>query len=412
MSAGDDLPLFARAGGEANLSVSELTALVRATLETAFEGEVAVAGEISNFKHHAARHMYFSLKDEGAVLRCVFFAPDNTRIRFAPADGLAVVARGRLGVYPPQGTYQLYVSSLALRGEGELMAALERLKKRLAAEGLFDADRKVPLPRFPRVIGVITSASGAAFRDIRTVLGRRWPGVEIVLRPALVQGSAAAADIAAAIAEFDAWGGADVLIVGRGGGSLEDLWAFNEEAAVRAIAAARTPIIAAVGHETDFTLADLAADVRAATPSAAAELAVPVKAEVEDDLADLKATARTATLNYLAERRDDVERALAAYGLRAVPGRLAERRQQVDQLGARAGRAARHNLEKNQSRFENLARAFAALSPRATLARGYNLATREGRVVKRAADALPRELLRLHFADGARSARIADEGEE
>jgi exodeoxyribonuclease VII large subunit len=412
MSIGDDLPLFARAGGEPNLTVTELTALVRATLETAFEAEVAVAGEISNFKHHAARHMYFSLKDEGAVLRCIFFAPDNTRIRFAPGDGLAVVARGRLGVYPPQGTYQLYVSSLALRGEGELMAAFERLKNRLAAEGLFDADRKVPLPRFPRVVGVVTSPSGAAFRDIRTVLGRRWPGIEIVLRPTLVQGSAAAADVAAAVAEFDAWGGADVLIVGRGGGSLEDLWAFNEEPAVRAIAAARTPVISAVGHETDFTLADLAADVRAATPSAAAELAAPVKAEVERDLADLTASARAAAVTYLADRRDDVARALASYGFRAVPGRLAERRQRVDQLGGRAARAARHALAQTQSRFASATRAFAALSPRATLARGYNLATRDGLVVKRAADAHPGDALNLHFSDGVRDARVTDDREE
>jgi len=403
-----DYPLFA-APGDRVFTVSELTAEVRATLEGAFEEDLTVQGEVSNFKHHASRHMYFSLKDEDAVLRCVFFHPQNTALRFAPGDGLAVVARGRLGVYPPQGTYQLYVRSLLPRGEGELRAALERLKRRLADEGLFDPDRKRPLPRFPRRVGVATSPSGAAFRDIRTVLGRRWPGVEIILRAVQVQGAGAAADIAQGVRDLDAWGEADVLIVGRGGGSLEDLWAFNEEEVVRALAACKTPTISAVGHEVDWTLADLAADVRAPTPSAAAELAVPEKAEIQRDVRENVAAVITATRDYLAERRDEVTRLRGSYALRTVPRLLGERAQRVDQQLARAGRAVRHGVGEAAARYARVAAAFGALSPQATLARGYNLATRDGATVKRAADARAGETLTLHFADGRRGVHVADD---
>jgi exodeoxyribonuclease VII large subunit len=402
------LPLFEASAEAAVYSVGELTEAIRALLEGSFEGELAVRGEVSNFKHHASRHMYFSLKDEQAVVRCVFFHPANTRLRFAPADGLEVVARGRLGVYAPQGTYQLYVSSVALRGEGELRAALERLREKLAAEGLFEEERKRPLPRFPHVVGVVTSPSGAAFRDIRNVLARRWPGIEIVLRPTKVQGEGAAADIAEALAEFDAAGVADVLIVGRGGGSLEDLWAFNEEAAVRAIAASRTPTISAVGHEIDWTLADFAADVRAPTPSAAAELAVPVKEEVVRQVAEARREATAAAEAALAAWREEIYAARTAYGFRAVPRRLAERRQQVDETAGRAYRAARHAGEAFRSRFAETARAFQALSPEATLARGYNVASRDGRTVRRAAHAATGEALTLHFADGRRGVRVVN----
>jgi exodeoxyribonuclease VII large subunit len=388
--------------------VSELTEEVRATLEGAFDAELAVRGEISNFKHHAARHMYFSLKDDAAVLRCVFFHPANSRLRFTPENGLEVVARGRLSLYPPQGSYQLYVTSLAVRGEGELMAALERLKKKLAAEGLFDEERKRPLPRFPRRVGVVTSPSGAAFRDIRNVLSRRWPGITIILRPTKVQGEGSAAEVAQAVADFDRAGVADVLIVGRGGGSLEDLWAFNEEVAVRAIAASRTPTISAVGHEVDWTLADFAADVRAPTPSAAAELAVRVKEDVRDEVAEMRLEALGAARDSVAAAREEIAAARRSYGFRAIPGRIAERRQRVDEAAARASRAAGHALARYRGGYVEVARAFRALSPAATLERGYNVASRDGKTVKRAAQATAGERLTLHFADGRRAVDVVE----
>lgn len=411
MNAERELPLFEMPHGREVYTVSELTEGVRAALEGAFDAELAVMGEISNFKHHVSRHMYFSLKDEAALIRCVFFHPGNTNLRFTPDDGLAVIARGRLGIYPPQGTYQLYVSSLALRGEGELMAALERLKKKLAAEGLFDEERKRPLPRFPRRVGVVTSPSGAAFRDIKNVLARRWPGITIILRPAKVQGEGAAADIAQAIADFDEAGAADVLIVGRGGGSLEDLWAFNEEATVRAIAAARTPTVSAVGHEVDWTLADFAADVRAPTPSAAAELVVPVKEDVAAEVAEMRRAALAATGGYLAAGREEVVALERSYGFRAVPRRVDERRQQADETAGRASRAARTALQVFRSFYAEAARGFYALSPEATLARGYNIASRDGRAVKRAAHTNAGEDLTLNFADGRRAVTVTNDGE-
>lgn len=403
-----EMPLFEARCGPAVYTVSELTAEVRATLEGAFDAELAVRGEISNFKHHTSRHMYFSLKDDAALLRCVFFHPANARLRFTPADGLEVVARGRVGVYPPQGSYQLYVSALALRGEGELMAALERLKEKLAAEGLFDEERKRPLPRFPRRIGVVTSPSGAAFRDVKNILSRRWPGVTVILRPAKVQGEGAAADVARAVADFDEAGVADVLIVGRGGGSLEDLWAFNEEVAVRAIAASRTPTISAVGHEVDWTLADFAADVRAPTPSAAAELAVPVKEDVRAEVTQMRLAVLAAARDYVAGAREEVRAAETSYAFRAVPGRLDERRQRVDEAAGRASRAAGHALVAIRGGYVEVSRTFRALSPAATLERGYNVASRDGRTVKRAVQTGAGEKLTLNFADGRRAVKVVD----
>ena len=411
MNAERELPLFVEPEGPAVYTVSELTDEVRATLEGAFDDELAVRGEISNFKHHASRHMYFSLKDDAAVIRCVFFHPANTALRFAAADGLEVVARGRLGVYPPQGSYQLYVSSLALRGEGGLMAALERLKKKLAAEGLFDEERKRPLPRFPRRVGVVTSPSGAAFRDVKNVLARRWPGITIILRPTRVQGEGAAADIARAIADFDEAAAADVLIVGRGGGSLEDLWAFNEEVAVRAVAASRTPTISAVGHEVDWTLADFAADMRAPTPSAAAEIAVPVKEAVAAEVAEMRLAASASAEAYVSRVREDVAEMKNSYGFRAVPRRVDERLQQVDETAARASRAARGALAVFRSRYAEASRGFRALSPAATLARGYNIATRDGKAVKRAAATAAGDDITLNFADGRRAVKVMADGE-
>ncbi|HHV93347.1 MAG TPA: exodeoxyribonuclease VII large subunit, partial [Firmicutes bacterium] len=262
-------------------SVAEITRLLKRHIEDEplFQ-YVTVCGEMSNFKHHTSGHMYFVLKDSESCLRCVMFRSYAGRLRFRPQDGLEVYATGAIGIYETGGVYQLYVQYLEPRGVGDLHLAFQQLKEKLQAEGLFDEARKRPIPFLPRRIGVVTSPTGAAVRDIITILHRRMPGVEILVAPALVQGKGAAASIVAALEALVQWGDVDVIIVGRGGGSMEDLWPFNEEVVARAVAACPVPVISAVGHETDFTICDFAADLRAPTPSGAAELAVPVAAEL------------------------------------------------------------------------------------------------------------------------------------
>ncbi|HEV2105843.1 MAG TPA: exodeoxyribonuclease VII large subunit, partial [Candidatus Eisenbacteria bacterium] len=270
----------APAAGDRVLSVGELTRAIKETLAERFPA-VWVRGEVSGLRHPESGHYYFSLKEgRAAVLGCAVWRTTAQRLAFTLRDGLEVEAFGRIEVYEPRGGYQLIVEALRPAGLGALLLQLEELRRRLAAEGLFEAARKRPLPPYPARIGVVTSPVGAAVRDVVKVLRARWPGIGIVLAPVRVQGEGAAAEIAAAIERFNRHGGVDLLIVGRGGGSIEDLWAFNEEPVVRAIAGSRLPVISAVGHEVDVTLADLAADVRAATPSNAAELAVRDAAEV------------------------------------------------------------------------------------------------------------------------------------
>src|SRR5881392_3322538 len=292
--------------GRAVLTVSQLTEQLRVLLEERFPA-VWVEGEISNFRSYGSGHAYFTLKDADAQLRCVIFRTRAQRIRFQPADGLHVVAFGSVEVYAQRGEYQLVIELLEPRGLGALQLAFEQLKERLAAEGLFDARRKRPLPRFPRKIGIVTSPSGAAIRDMLRVIGRRFGEIHIVLAPARVQGDGAAAEVAQGIRELNALGGVDVIIVGRGGGSLEDLWAFNDEMLARTIAASKIPVISAVGHEVDYTIADFVADVRAATPSNAAELVVKEKRAVADALGELSRRLIRAMSRRLAAQRDRLE---------------------------------------------------------------------------------------------------------
>jgi len=259
---------------QAVFSVSEITGAVRRTLEAGY-GSVRVRGEITNLRRPASGHLYFALKDEAAQLKAVLFRGSAVGLRFLPADGLEVVAEGELTVYEARGDLQILVRRMLPSGVGALMQAFERLRRKLEAEGLFDPARKRPLPAYPRTLAFITSASGAAVRDLLQVTARRWPTARRVIVPVRVQGEGAAAEIARALDRVNRWGEADVVVVGRGGGSLEDLWAFNEEEVVRAVVASRVPVVSAVGHETDVTLCDLAADLRAPTPSAAAELIVP-----------------------------------------------------------------------------------------------------------------------------------------
>jgi len=320
------------------LTVSELTRRLQGLLETEFV-DVWVEGEVSNFKRAASGHMYFSLKDAGAQIRAVVWKADAQRLRFKPRDGMQVLARGSLRVYPPHGEYQVSVQALEPLGKGSLAQAFEELKERLEKEGLFAQGRKRSLPLLPRRIAVVTSPTGAVIRDILRVLHRRYPTLEVLVYPVRVQGEGAAGEIARAIPALNRLGGLDVVILARGGGSLEDLWAFNEESVARAIAASRIPTLSAVGHETDVTIADFVADVRAPTPSAAAELVVQPREELQ------------ARVNAAGNRlRARVEAAAAHRVFAAEQGRLHVRAQRVDELVRRGERALVRRLETSRER--------------------------------------------------------------
>jgi len=344
------------------LTVSQLSAQLAAVMEERFPA-IWIEGEISNFKVYGSGHAYFTLKDEQAQIRCVLFRTRGRRVRFEPKDGLHVMAFGSVEVYAQRGEYQLVVELLEPRGVGALQLAFEQLKERLSAEGLFATVRKRPLPRFPRKIGIVTSPSGAALRDMLRVIGRRFGEIHIVLAPARVQGDGAAAEVAQGIRELNALGGVDVIIVGRGGGSLEDLWAFNDEMLARTIAASKIPVISAVGHEVDFTIADFVADVRAATPSNAAELVVKEKRAVVESLADLGARLTRAIERVVALRRERLER---TRGRRVLtdPGRpLRDLERRLDDARARLRQAALSAVRRGEHRVALASRGLRALNP-------------------------------------------------
>ena len=388
------------------LTVTQLTTYLKMKLEEdpRLSG-VLVAGEISNFtNHYRSGHLYFSLKDERSVLRCVMFASSASRLRFAPQDGLRVLARGRISLYEASGQVQLYVDELQPDGLGALSLAFEQLREKLRREGLFDAARKRPLPRFPARVGVITSPTGAALHDMLTILARRWPLAEVVFCPVQVQGEAAAPQLVRALRRMNELGAADVILFGRGGGSLEDLWAFNEEMVARAVAASRIPVISAVGHETDVTISDFAADLRAPTPSAAAELAVPDRAEWLASLAwqrEKLSSLMTARVEALQQRLD----ALTAGGALRGPARMTEpRAAALAALGDRLLRAQDKLVREKQAQAAALAGRLQALSPLAVLARGFSLAERqedgEPAVIGLAAALAAGDRFSLRFADG------------
>jgi exodeoxyribonuclease VII large subunit len=356
------------------LSVSQLSQQLAQVMEEKFPA-VWVEGEISNFKVYASGHAYFTLKDETAQLRCVLFRTRIRRVRFEPRDGLHVMAFGAIEVYAQRGDYSLVVELLEPKGVGALQLAFEQLKERLQAEGLFDPARKRPLPRFPRKIGIVTSPSGAAIRDMLRVIGRRFGDIHIVLAPARVQGEGAAAEIAQGVRELNALGGVDVIIVGRGGGSLEDLWAFNDEMLARTIAASKIPVISAVGHEVDFTIADFVADVRAATPSNAAELVVKEKRAVVDALADLGGRLRRVMARALLAQRERLART-AGRRVLTDPGRpLRELQRRLDDARGRLRQAALTTLARREHRLELAARDLRSLSPVARALNGRRALT-------------------------------------
>jgi len=382
-------------------SVTEITREIRVVLEESLP-IVWVMGEISNFRLHTSGHMYFSLKDESAQIPCVMWRERNRSLYFTPQDGMKVLAQGGVTVYEKRGYYQLEVFQLQPAGVGELQLAFERLKQRLRAEGLFDEARKKPLPLYPERIGIVTSPDGAAIRDLVSILRRRFPPVEIILNPVRVQGDGAAEEIARAIDEFNAYGEVDLLIVGRGGGSLEDLWAFNEEVVARAISRSTLPVISAVGHEVDFSISDFVADLRAPTPSAAAELAVRSREEI---LAEIRGQA-TKMYRLLANRlefyRARLERLERSYGFRRPEDALKQLSQRLDEMTRFLETTFTHRLQRARGQVESLTKRLNSLSPFAILERGYSICYRasDQKIVKRAVDVAPKEAIEVQLHQG------------
>ncbi len=384
---------------ETPLSVTALTQRIKHTLNDV--GPLLVAGELSQVKVVASGHLYATLKDEGAVLSLVMWRGSVARMGRIPAEGARVTVRGSLDVYPPRGSYQLIASRITEAGQGDLAARLEALKAKLAAEGLFDEERKRPLPLLPRGVGLATAAGSAALADMLHSIRDRFPAMPVMVAPCLVQGRGAAASIVAALDRLVAHPGVEIIICGRGGGSLEDLWAFNEEPVVRALATCPKPVVSAVGHETDWTLADLAADLRAKTPTAAGELCVPVQAELVAQLAEDRLRLDTA----IARTLDDAWARLAALAAhRALAGpayQIQIRQQRLDELSGRLLSAGFRRMADAQARLGQAAAKLDALSPLAVIGRGYSvMLTQERRVVRRMADAPPGTQLEARVADG------------
>ncbi|MBQ1876500.1 MAG: exodeoxyribonuclease VII large subunit [Selenomonas sp.] len=360
-------------------SVSDVTRYIKGLIEREPAlGSIQVRGEVSNFKRYASGHCYFTLKDAQSALKCVMFRSSAVRLHFQPENGMQVVGSGRISVYERDGAYQFYVNRMEPEGLGGLAAAFEQLKKKLTAEGLFDEAHKKRLPRYPHTIGIVTSPSGAVLRDIYHVSKRRWPQVKLVLRPVLVQGEQSAEQVADAIRFFNEAYPVDVLIVGRGGGSMEDLWSFNEEVVVRAIYASQIPVISAVGHETDFTLADFAADQRAATPSQAAEFAVPDRHELYRYVGSLQARVRAQAQRGLHQKRLRLEALLGHTALRQPQLLLAERRQRLDRLMARLQELGQGQLEQKKHRLQLTLDRLDLLNPLQVLRRGYGVVEKDG----------------------------------
>jgi exodeoxyribonuclease VII large subunit len=357
------------------LSVSELTSQVKGMLEEEF-ASLWVCGELTRFTRHQSGHWYFTLKDGGAVLPAVMFRGANYGVRFELREGMEVIARGSLNVYPPQGKYQLKVEELLPKGLGALEAALRRLKEKLQAKGYFSPERKCPLPRCPRRVALVTSPTGAAVRDMLEILGRRWPPVEVWVCPVRVQGDTAAAEIASALTLVNRFRGVDVIILGRGGGSTEDLGAFNDERVADAIFNSRVPVVAAIGHEIDVTIADLVADKRALTPSEAAELVVPDRAEILKRLAETDWRLR----GLLQDQLESARRRLAELADRRVFRRpldwVHDLEQYLDDLGERLQRSIRQRLEQRRQQVQAAAGRLEGLSPLNVLSRGYSLTKR------------------------------------
>jgi exodeoxyribonuclease VII large subunit len=399
----EQLSLFGGATISEPFTVSQLTGHIRRLFEDdPVLGDVWVEGEISNFSRASSGHCYFTLKDGGAQVPCVMWRNVADVQDYLPASGDQVLAHGNVSVYEAGGRYQLYVDRVQPAGLGNLYLEFERLKAQLEAEGLFDPERKRPLPILPHRIGVVTSPTAAALRDILNVLGRRYPLAEVLLSPTQVQGDAAPPQIVAAIEALNEREDVDVIIIARGGGSLEDLWAFNDERVARAVAASRIPTVCGVGHETDFSLADFAADVRAPTPSAAAELVAPDRAELQAYVAGLSMALVAALRGEIDERRWKLAEQVRALKHLSPQAQLAQARQPVDDLLARAEAAMHHNLTLNRERLAGLSGRLNSASPLGTLERGYAIVHRRemAAVVQSVEQVAPGDALSVRVADG------------
>ncbi|MCH7972835.1 MAG: exodeoxyribonuclease VII large subunit [Bacteroidetes bacterium] len=379
-------------------TVSELTKQIKQTLETNFE-KISVQGEISNFKAHVSGHWYFSLKDKNAAISCTMWKGFNNYVFFTPEDGMKITLNGKLTVYPPRGSYQIDVRSMKPAGVGELQAAFERLKKKLSDEGLFNVESKKPIPAFPKKIGVVTAIGGAAFQDMISVAERRYPLVELVIAPSKVQGSGAAESIAISIKKLNKKNDIDVIIVGRGGGSIEDLWAFNEEIVARAIFNSKIPIIAGIGHEIDFTIADFVADLRAPTPTAAMELATPNQNEIASFIEDFVESSEQRVKEKISYSHIKIGRVINSYGFKLPENFVKQNYQKVDNLVYKLF----NNIDKKMAYTKNnlylLIKSIESFDLKKTLKRGFALVKQDSKFITRAKNFNSKKPAILKFYD-------------
>lgn len=392
------------------VSVSQLNEYIRGKLDgDALLSGIAVRGELSNYKVYPSGHHYFTLKDEASALKCVMFKSSAVRLRFRPENGMKVIAMGKISVYPRDGVYQLYCASMAMDGIGDLYAAFEQLKAKLSAQGLFDPAHKKPLPKYPGTIGIVTSSAGAAVHDMLRILRKRYPLTRVLLLPVRVQGAEAPGEIAAAIRYANHYQLADLLIVGRGGGSIEDLWAFNDEQVAHAIYDSRIPVISAVGHEPDVTISDYVADLRAATPSNAAELAVPDQDALRQNLDSMCMAMTTALTRQVKAARQHLQVLSGSPALQSPTGYLEQRRKSLELLQNRLVSAETRTVERKNRQFIELTSKLDAMSPLKVLTRGYALVRREdGMVLKSVRQIEPGERIKVSLSDGSLTAAVTE----
>ena len=396
------------------LSITQLNEYIRGKMDQdLLLNQVAVCGEISNYKLYPSGHHYFTLKDETSALKCVMFKGNAMRLRFRPENGMKIIAMGKVSVYPRDGAYQLYCTAMAMDGVGDLHAAFEQLKKKLAAQGLFDPAHKKPLPKYPGTIGIITSSAGAAVHDMLRILRKRYPLTQVKLLPVRVQGAEAPGEIVAAIRYANYHKLADLLIVGRGGGSIEDLWAFNDERVAYAIYESEIPIISAVGHEPDVTISDYVADLRAATPSNAAELAVPDQESLVQNLDSMSSAMATALNRQIKSARQHLNVLSQSPALRSPTGYLEQREKGLELLKNRLIAAENQVIQRNNQRHIAAVSKLDAMSPLKVLTRGYSMVLSEkGEVVRSVKQVELGERISISLSDGTVSATVMDKKEE
>ncbi len=396
------------------LSITQVNEYIRAMMDgDRLLANLAVRGEISNYKVYPSGHHYFTLKDAEGALKCVMFRGNASRLKFRPDNGMQIIAMGRISVYPRDGAYQLYCEALALDGVGDLYAAFEQMKTKLASQGLFDPAHKKPLPKFPKVIGIVTSSAGAAIHDMLRILRKRYPLAKVILLPVRVQGAEAPAEIAAAIRYANRHKLADILIVGRGGGSIEDLWAFNDELVAYGIYNSQIPVISAVGHEPDVTISDFVADLRAATPSNAAELAVPDQDALRQYLDNALSAVSTALSRQLNSARRHLQMLAASPALQGPTVYLNQRRKDVDMLKNRLIASHNHIISKEKQRFLAATSKLDAMSPLKVLSRGYAMTQNADReVVRSVKQVAAGDIINVRLSDGNLTAAVTQIEEE